>query len=512
MPFFLAVFLFAVSSFSLFAQELPQTIPLSKKKLSGQTGIAVSPLRPNEMVLIGHVSGLYYSSDSGRTWKEAEIKRLSGTIRNPVLYSDKKGIFYYSYLFEPAGKENQDSSGHILIHRSADGGKTWSNGTAAGGNRGKMLDGLRISLDESVLSRHRGRQFLIWTEHDKYGSQAPEDKSGILLSYSGYGAGFSRPVLVSDSLGDCLGGNNTVAGGAAVMGQYGEIYVVWAARENIYMDISYGGGEAFGWDRIIARQRGGRNLPLKHLSGGVTGGPFLAADLSQGPHRGWIYVVFADRRNGPADIWMLASGDMGQTWTEKQINTRQRKDSGDCFLPNICVNTKTGKIGIAYYKRDPANFFIAPVLTVLDGPDAGPEKGIVHRPLEPFFASPGRDVSFANHIELDDFEDDFAVSWTSFSENSLRVKVSRPGVRAEKPPSVAAGYNEETGSIQLLNVSGEAARIKIQGKKYVEEIMLPPDHKAPVKVTREGGFVPGIYKVHIKTPSAVTKFKLKIPE
>ena len=44
-------------------------------------------------------------------------------------------------------------------------------------------------------------------------------------------------------------------------------------------------------------------------------GPTLAVDRTNGPFRGWLYVVWNDTRNGDADVYLTSSPDRGTTWT-----------------------------------------------------------------------------------------------------------------------------------------------------------------------------------------------------
>ncbi len=104
--------------------------------------------------------------------------------------------------------------------------------------------------------------------------------------------------------GDCVESDNTVEGAVPAIGPEGQIYnksndqgTTWKEEETKIDPMRTG------WDYAISGIYIANGLPMK------------VCDLSDGPHRGTIYVNWTDQRNGSndTDVWLSKSTDLGTT-------------------------------------------------------------------------------------------------------------------------------------------------------------------------------------------------------
>ncbi|MBI3872301.1 MAG: T9SS type A sorting domain-containing protein, partial [candidate division Zixibacteria bacterium] len=82
--------------------------------------------------------------------------------------------------------------------------------------------------------------------------------------------------------------------------------------------------------------------------------PAMAVDTATGSaHRGTIYVVWADKRNGDADVFLIKSSDQGAlgSWTQTPIRVNQDQPIGngkDQWLPWVSVDP-SGGVNVVFY-------------------------------------------------------------------------------------------------------------------------------------------------------------------
>lgn len=128
--------------------------------------------------------------------------------------------------------------------------------------------------------------------------------------------------------------------------------MAWCLNEKIYFDKSENGGKT--WmeeDVVVADQPKGwaMNIPGVNRTNGF---PVTGCDLSNGKHRGTIYINWADQKNGEddTDIWLSKSTDGGNTWSER-IRVNNDKGKAQQFLTWMSVDPITGHIYIIFYDQ-----------------------------------------------------------------------------------------------------------------------------------------------------------------
>ena len=152
--------------------------------------------------------------------------------------------------------------------------------------------------------------------------------------------------------GDCLDEDNTVEGAVPAVGPNGEIYVAWALGDDIWFDHSTDGGKTWqkedlkavtgtkGWDITIPGIMRANGLPI------------TKCDLSEGPHRGTIYINWSDQRAGEddTDIWLARSEDGGLSWTEP-LRVNDDAPGRHQFFSWMDIDPTTGYLYVVYYDR-----------------------------------------------------------------------------------------------------------------------------------------------------------------
>jgi len=315
-----------------------------------EPSIAINPADPNQVVAGSVLDNVYTSANGGRTWTAETLESPYGVFGDPVVLADFEGRFFYAHLSDPTGRGWSDPGllDRIVIQRSTDGGRSWSDGSFTGYRPPRDQDKHWLAVDPR--NQHL---FCTWTEFDAYGSRDPADRSRILFSKStDHGQSWSVPVSLSEKEGDCVDDDQTTEGAVPAVGPGGELYVAWSFDEGIYFDRSTDGGQTWlSEDRRIADQPGGWSFDIPGL-GRANGMPVTATDLSPGPHRGNIYVNWADQRHGTddTDIWIIRSEDGGESWSDP-LRVNDDPPGKQQFFTWMAVDPIDGAIYIVFYDR-----------------------------------------------------------------------------------------------------------------------------------------------------------------
>ncbi len=412
-----------------------------------EVSIAIDPNNPARMVAGANLQAVYYSTDSGKTWSEKELRSSMGVYGDPVLHADNLGNFYFGHLAKNKKliKGAYDGLDRIIIQKSIDGGKTFSDGDYAGLDTGKTQDKHWFSNDK------QNHIYVTWTEFDKYESKDPNDHSRIRFSKSiGEGVGFTAAITISDTVGDCADGDNTLEGATTAIGPDGTVYAAWAGYENIYLDRSDDGGITWGKDIVIAHQKEGWDLPVKGLyrSNGM---PFLHCDKN-----GKLYLLFADRRFGDIDVWLKMSNDGGKTWTEdKRINHDELKNGADQFTPNMCIDPVTQNVYIIYYDGHNSKSNLFTDVYMAFSTDGGTTFNNFR--LTPnSFPLPEKFIFFGDYIDIDAVNNVVRPIWTDYNNNTTQVKCGLVNAKD------IVNYNTEPARLDVAiktSVSGKSIYI-----------------------------------------------------
>lgn len=316
-----------------------------------EPSIAVSPTNPLQIVIgwrefptvnsDARKAGFGYSHDGGLTWTNGGYLdpppgwSQSTQQTDPVLGADSSGTFFYwSEPFRPDAAQ--------WIYPSTDGGVTWGTPSAAQSPTNGDKDWMAIDTTGGVGDGHI---YGGWN-HFNLGGQC------FVRSTDG-GNSFSTPVRIAD------------AGGTQWMMHFavdpdGDVYAAWRnmSRNAIYITKSTNAKNAGTTPTFDAFGSGGYNgLDIKIDSGndpdflGINPVGFhqiyLGIDHSNGPRRGWVYCLWADKRRDGSDIYFARSNDGGFTWV---TGIRVNDDPSGTYqwMPAMSV-APNGRIDACWY-------------------------------------------------------------------------------------------------------------------------------------------------------------------
>jgi hypothetical protein len=372
--------------------------------------IAMNPLDHNNLVagskmyvnLANYLFkiGMYASFDGGRTWTDAgqlpgyplaSPTECTGTGSSPACqYTtsdvwttfDDEGNAYAMVLDAPGGAAGA-TGWNMNLHKSADGGRTWSLPTPIHNHNGGLfkdffLDdknalavdnytqaGLVPGVPNGPRDGKVGTMYACWSLDDTTSGLHQEI---AVTTSADAGKTWSQPLVVAP-------GQDLVIGCQIAIAPSGDVYVSWFHYTTTVAGLS---GQMF----FVKSLNHGQSWTL----------PFLVANVNQLPTKlpgsrfrnlsipamaiapvsGAIYVTWADYQTAPngtkdGDILVAKSTNGGATWATSRVNQDKVGNGKDQFQPQIAI-TASGQVNISYFDRrnDPDNFFIDTYLSRSD--------------------------------------------------------------------------------------------------------------------------------------------------
>jgi len=400
-----------------------KNIKIAEQFSMGQIGpcepsIFINPKNPNNIVAGSVLKYAHHSFDGGKTWKTQMLSSELGVYGDPCITADNKGNFYYFHLANPGGKGwgSKNFLNQMVVQKSNDGGKTWTDGTGIG----KHEQPKQQDKEWAVVNPFNDEIYLTWTEFDKYGSKNKNHKSRILFSKSvDEGKTWSATTTLSEIEGNAIDNSKTVEGAVPAVGTKGEIYVSWSLNNKIYFDRSEDGGKT--WlkkDIIASNQPKGWDFKIPGFSR-VNGMPVTCVDLSDNKYNGTIYINYSDQRNGTddTDIFLVKSTDNGSTWSNPlRVNTDKTKTHQ--FFTWMSVDPKTGYIYIVFYDRSKYSDTQTDVVLAVskDGGATFINTTISEKPFTPYFG-----VFFGDYNNISAYNGTVRPIWTAYYDRKLSV-------------------------------------------------------------------------------------------
>lgn len=125
-----------------------------------------------------------------------------------------------------------------------------------------------------------------------------------------------------------------------------DVYVSWNAGDGIFVAKSHDAGATFS-EATLAVETQDEGMDATYRSGGM---PFIVADDSaDSPHNGNVYLAWQDTRDGDRDIFVSASTDGGETWSEP-VKVSDAPAGSDQFFPAMSVGPD-GILDVVFYDR-----------------------------------------------------------------------------------------------------------------------------------------------------------------
>ncbi|MGD2135995.1 MAG: sialidase family protein [Gemmatimonadales bacterium] len=351
---------------------LTRAAPHTGPSSAVETSIAIDPTDPDHIVgaavvTIGDsrarriTNFSYVSWDAGVTWIRVAMPNPELRVQgDDAVVIDHEGRVYRTYiafsqLRNPTGK--RPTTG-IYVAASNDGGLTWETPVPIVDHVNSIEpfeDKPYPAVDLSAVSPHRGNLYVAWTRFTRYGSTAPEDSSFIYFARSTDGGhSFDRPIRIPAQGGDAVDSDGTVEGVVPAVGPDGTVYLTWSGPRGIEFTRSTDGGVSWLPARPILDQPGGWDIQIAGL-GRANGMPVTGTDISDGPHRGTVYVNWADLRHndgedGDADVFVARSTDGGSTWSDPvRVNGDPVGNGRDQFFTWMSVDPLDGSVNVVFY-------------------------------------------------------------------------------------------------------------------------------------------------------------------
>ncbi len=341
-----------------------------------ETWITYNPTNPKNIVAssnntrynhagVGYKMAAYYTTDGGATWAVSTTPKNMGvyidkpaqggmTNFDPGMAFDTQGNLYYSYGFTQTTSGNDEGDNGIFINQSTDGGKTWSEPIpivlATGGSTKQAFhDRYTLTSDINTNSAYKDRLYITW--------QRFKVSPGVMFSYSADGSdSWSSPIRLSGTATRTQAPMPTV-------GPNGEIYVAWRQSTTgqktnmVFQKSTDGGAHWMSTPKTImtvtnlgvVNSESHRNVLPDKQQMRISSCPYITVDRSNGPRKGWIYVVTAGKDGiSKPHIMLTKSTDGGSTWSAIQV-IDDNKIGTDVFFPAITVDPVTGMVSVFYY-------------------------------------------------------------------------------------------------------------------------------------------------------------------
>jgi len=320
--------------------------------------------------------GIYVTTDGGQGWygsdtcKGDPIQFHGG---DPGIVIDKNGTFILTRI-------GRTPFVGLYSHFSNDNGLTWSSQKVISTDD---LERAVVTTDAIPSSDYFGRTYAAWV---KFAPPFP-----LMVAYTDDGAqNWSAPQQINNP-------PNRSAGGAIAAGPNGEIYVCWAGVTEVspFKEIYVGfartsdGGQSWNVTENAFAMNGITGVLPNKGNIRVNGLPNIAVDNTEGPRRGWIYIVTGQKDQAPAgsdpDIILHRSADGGQSWSGPiRVNQDAVSNGATQYFPGIDVD-RTGAVNIIFYDdrnttTDSTGVFLA---RSIDGGDTWAEYEISDHNFKP---------------------------------------------------------------------------------------------------------------------------------
>ncbi len=352
------------------------------QRMQNESSIAINPKNPN--VLIGSAvdyrnnssTHVYISKDGGKTWINKDLGKVNNTWRSsndPSVTFDADGVGYLVYGGFGIMKDSLSMSfgeNGVFLSKTTDNGETWKTHIPVIIHQGyqsldsNFEDKYYIQADNSPSSPYFKHLYIPWKR------VTPKDSATQIVISKSTDAGetWSVPLPVSERLSGSS--EDTTFGQSfplTTTGPNGEVYLVWNHGVNhaVGFSKSLDGGKTFTTPRMIHKYnifgetRYLEGQGYRHtLKGKVRAEayPALVCDITEGPRRGNIYLVWA--ADNPPNIYFSKSTDKGENWSSPKIVHSDSKN--DQFWAWIAIDNTNGDLAVMYFdsRRDPENMLV----------------------------------------------------------------------------------------------------------------------------------------------------------
>ena len=445
-----------IDAIGVVTEDSPDVPVTSVNSTQSENSIFVNP-NDNENALnsnnstqnpVGSLFGAndFFTFDAGLNWG-GEVQGAGGpNSGDPATAIGLNGRYFVGYINSGLGQG---------ISYSDDNGQSWTAKTVKNGG-GNTLDKNHLWIDNSPTSLYSGNLYDAWTP---FGGSNDSD---IELARSvDNGETWSSTINVSQGIasGHCQGVNIQT-------GPNGEVYVIfsiydgWPQDEKaIGMAKSTNGGASFAAPtKIINNIRGIRNTETsKNMR--VNSFPVMAVDISNGPNRGNIYVVWANvgvpgiNSGNDIDSYIIRSEDGGDSWsTPVKINQDPSGLGKEHYFPWITCDPESGALSVVFYddRNVASNQCEVFAANSFDGGETWEDFKVSDVSFTPS-PIPGLAGSyFGDYLGISAFGGMVYPCWTDNRSGTAMTYVSPYQTNnLPRPTDLIADLNEETGTVDL---------------------------------------------------------------
>jgi hypothetical protein len=353
--------------------------------------------------------GVYVSTNGGLNWSGSDTckgQNISNHGGDPSIMIDKFGKFVITHIGNPSVQPG------VYSHFSTNNGVSWSNAstitTQQPEDKGSSI------LDYNSLSPNYGNIYAVWVNLNllPYSVQ--------FASSSNSGQSWLTPVTVNP------GNTNRCSGGSVITGPDGKIYITWAGLSGVSPFIEVFAGFATSTNAGLNWNFTQNIFDMTGIAGTLTfpqgsirtnGLPQVAMDVTNGPFKGWLYIVTTEKNRLPAgsdpDIIFHRSTDGGTTWSQGiRVNQDPLNNGKLQYFPSMCIDSLGGIDIIFYDNRNTSNdsmeVFIA---RSKDGGNTWFEKAISDHRLQPKPILGGSSLFQGDHIAINTVNNKIYALW-----------------------------------------------------------------------------------------------------
>jgi hypothetical protein len=315
-------------------------------QVQNEQQVVVNPTNANNVVAVwrdfrlGYRRvGVGYSLDGGWNWVDQLFPQPQYPQQSdPALTWNAAGIIYALVLsYNPSGADDG-----LFVSATTNGGLSWGPFVPAVTNNvsGTFEDKELIACDRTG-GPFNGNLYIAWA---RFTNNQSVSRINSIRSTDG-NTSWSAPVFVSD--------NTSVQWPNPAVGPNGEVYVAWVnySPPGIRFDVSTNGGLSFGTDRVVqATTFASANINPALL---IFCFPAMDVDITNGPYRGNIYIIYSNRITGSSDvdIFLTRSANNGTTWSAPvRVNDDSFANGADQFHPWL-VCDENGTLHVIFYDR-----------------------------------------------------------------------------------------------------------------------------------------------------------------
>lgn len=290
---------------------------------------------------------VFSSTDGGQTWEGENESIGPASYGYPGIVSNPSGKAFLSF-------KDIDKGQSIAIENNFGNGWVFKKiENPPNGVLGQLRES-NLWMDNSAVSGYTGNLYNSWRQ------------SGSLYNNESIFVSRSSTSGLTWSPGNCIsseiGMNADNKWPVVQTGPEGQVYVVWIMEEvwdcdenALGFNCSTNGGVSWQSSRRIFDNIRALNS-TQPKSYDIKSTPAMACDISEGPFRGNLYVVWAnvgypgENFGEKPDIYMIKSQDEGQTWEEPvMINTDPVPGESSQYMPWITCDPTNGVLHVIYY-------------------------------------------------------------------------------------------------------------------------------------------------------------------